>query len=92
MAVWRITHYQGAYIVSQHEAPGHLSEAEMVKTLERLVARHLDEDEVIAGSLRRNDPGYRHDFEVLKDTNSRAPKLWTDGTDHHYTAVWHKDA
>lgn len=65
---------------------GSLSESEIIVMLQRLVARHLNEGEVIGGSLRQGTAGYRHDFEVER-ARGQSFCLMTNGSGTHYTAT-----
>ena len=65
---------------------GLLSEAEMIVLLQRLATRHLDDDEVVNSSLRKNVKGYLSHLEVRQNIGGK-PALMTTGTGHHYTAT-----
>ena len=84
---WKINGYDGAQLVWERLIPaGILSEAEMIFLLQRLAARHLDDDEVVNSSLRKNAKGYLSHLEVRKSIG-RKHALMTTGTGHHYTAT-----
>lgn len=61
--VWKITKYDGLEVVGEWTVSVSLSQSEICKLMERLVATTLSEDEIIAGSLRRNHRGYQPYFE-----------------------------
>ena len=64
--------------VSQVSSRG---EARVRILLERLIARHLTDEEIVDATF-----GSRNDFEIRKDPGSRRPTLMTTGTDFHYAA------
>lgn len=65
---------------------GSLTESEVRVMLQRLVARHLTDGEVVGGSLRQGTAGYRHDFEIER-ARSEIFCLVTNGSGLHYTAT-----
>jgi hypothetical protein len=84
---WKIAGYDGAKTVFEQSIPeGSLSEPEMETLLQRLAARHLNDGEVVAASLRKNSAGYRTDLEIRKNQGGRYC-LMTSGSGAHYTAV-----
>ena len=84
--IWKIAGYDGDRTVYERQIRlGSMSEAEMIVLLQRLAARHLDEDEVVASSLRKNAKEYLSHLEVRKNTGGKCA-LMTMGTGHHYTA------
>ena len=86
--IWKITGYDGAQTVWQGEVPfGTMSESEMKALLKRLAAKHLDQDEIVASSLRKNAKGRMNHLEVCRDIKSKKPLLMTMGTGYHYTAT-----
>ena len=55
---WKITGYDGNRPLYERKIRlGTMSEPEMTTLLQRLAAKHLDEDEVVASSLRKNAKG-----------------------------------
>jgi hypothetical protein len=85
--VWKIRGFNGAALTFDRSIPeGALSESEVRTMLERLVARHLTDGEVVSGSLRKGAAGYRHDFEVVR-AQGGAFCLMTNGSNTHYTAT-----
>ncbi|MCH9054085.1 MAG: hypothetical protein IIA72_24060 [Proteobacteria bacterium] len=56
---WKIIVYDGAEKTFEKLLPvGSLSKSGIISLLQRLAAMHLNEDEIISTSLRRNAPGY----------------------------------
>jgi hypothetical protein len=52
--------------------------------LQRLAARHLSDGEIIAASLRKNDPGYAPFLEITTDNNHLGRiQLSTQGNPHY---------
>ncbi len=85
--VWNIRGYDGDERKFERTiVAGALSEPEMVALLQRLVSRHLSDDEVVSASLRKNAKGYVPHLEV-RPINRGAPGLMTTGGGHHYTAT-----
>ena len=65
---WKIAGYDGAEQTFEKLLPvGSLSESEIITLLQRLAAKHLDEDEIVSSSLRRNASGYRSLLEPQHD-------------------------
>jgi hypothetical protein len=58
MRVWKISGWDSTTKVMEATLPGHMEPPEVIRALERLVSRHLSDNEVIAASLRRNAKGY----------------------------------
>lgn len=56
--VWQIRGMDGQNVMFECEMPGQMSESEISATLQRLVARHLSESEVVSASLRKRSSGY----------------------------------
>ena len=84
---WMITGYDGDQTVYERRIRlGSISEAGMITLLKRLAARHLDEDEIVESSLRKNAKGPPSHLEVRKNTGGKYG-LMTMGTGHHYTAM-----
>jgi hypothetical protein len=65
--------------------PGHLSEPEIIITLQRLASKHLTEREIVNSSRRKNDPSRNS---LLDRIGSGNPILV--GGNPHYSAH-HKD-
>ena len=84
---WKITGRDGNQPFYERRIPiGSVSEAGMVRLLQHLAARHLDEDEVVESSLRKNAKGYRSHWEIRKNIGGK-PGLMTMTPGHHYTAT-----
>ena len=85
-SVWKITGCDGAETVWEGEVPsGMMTESEMKVLLKRLAAKHLDQDEIVASSLRKNAKGRMNHLDVHENVGGK-PALMTMGTGHHYTA------
>jgi hypothetical protein len=65
-----------------------MSEPEMLTLLQRLVARHLDEDEVVDSSLRQNWPGYASHFNHRRSTDGNYGVTLEVGHDRYYIAAY----
>lgn len=78
---WKIKGWDGNAILFERDIPGHLTEFEVVALLQRLAARDLSANEVICGSLRRNDREYAPFFERV---GTGMPLSY--GENPHYTA------
>ncbi len=75
--IWKITGYDGDQTVYERRIRlGSISEAGMITLLKCLAARHLDEDEIVESSLRKNAKEPPSHLEVRKDASG----LWTTGT------------
>jgi hypothetical protein len=57
--VWQIRRLDGGNVKFEWEMPGQMSESEISATLQRLVACHLSESEIVSASLRKGSSGYR---------------------------------
>jgi hypothetical protein len=79
---WRVKTYKGAEKTDEAVLRGQLSETEVRALLQKLVARHLDEDEIRSASQRKGTDFKRSDFEIHRD----GKRLYTNGTDVHYVA------
>ncbi|MEA2778568.1 MAG: hypothetical protein QOK29_112 [Rhodospirillaceae bacterium] len=82
--MWVIRGYDSDKETFKRTLPvGRLSEAEMITLLQRLASRHLEDDEVVTSSLRKNAAWYTSHLEVRSSDGA----LETIGSGHHYTAV-----
>ena len=85
--VWWIRGYDSMNIIFERSLPlGLLTEKELVRLLQRLVSRHLDEDEVVAASLRRNAKGYAHLLEAHVDRRTPQTTIMV-GENPHYVGT-----
>ena len=57
--IWIIRKLDGDDVLEEWSVTGALTEPEIHKMLQRLVSQNLDDDEIIASSLRKNNPKYR---------------------------------
>lgn len=84
--VWHVEGRNGSTVMFECDMPGNMSEREIEVTLQRLVARHLSEVEVVSASLRKNARGYST---LLERVGRGLPICY--GEDPHYIAA-RKDA
>jgi hypothetical protein len=80
---WRIKLWDGQSVVCEEIMPGHMSEREILRTLERLACRHLSPTEIIRSSLRRN----HRDYVPLLEGSSGGRPIHI-GQNPHYTAEY----
>ena len=84
--MWKIVRYDGGRFVYERIIPyGSVSRSTMILIIQRLAARHLDDDEVVDSSLRKNAKEYLNHLEVQENTGG-TPAIITMGTGHPYTA------
>jgi hypothetical protein len=86
MSPWKITGYDGSRQIYNGEAPSILTEEEIVTMLQRLAARHLSHEEVIAASLRKNLRGYSGLLECIIDRGGKGNTVMLGNTNPHYIA------
>lgn len=80
MRRWRIEGFQGvSETIRSRQVTG--GERQVRELLQRLVACHLTEDEVIEATF-----GSRKYFEITKDAGVGRYALMTTGKDYHYIA------
>ncbi len=85
--VWRIAGYNSNELEFECRIPeGTLSEAEVIVLLQRLAARHLDPDEVVSSSLRKNAKSYVGHLEITKSYGKKNA-LMTRGNPFYTAAV-----
>ena len=89
---WKIEGSDGLNKTFETRLPaGSLSEREIIVLLQRLSARHLDEDEIVSSSLRRNATGYTRHLESQIDQGGR-PTIRVGGSGPFYVAsIWQGD-
>ena len=81
---WKISSYDGDKLEFERLIPkGNISEAKMKVLLQHLSAMHLEPEEVILSSLRKNATGYL----TLLEVRTGLGGLDTISTGHHYTAT-----
>ena len=83
--IWKITGYDGSTEIFSEEVSGALTDGEIVRILQRLVARHLTEREVVAASLRKNMAGYASLLEWNFDRVNGCQNPRKDGAATHET-------
>ena len=88
---WKIEGYDGFNKTFEKVLPeGSLSESEIVVLLQRLYARHLDEDEIVSSSLRRNARSYAPHLEPQCGQGRR--RTISVGSSPSYVAsIWQGD-
>ena len=89
---WKIEGYDSSNKTFERVLPeGSLSEGEIVVLLQRLTARHLDEDEVVSSSLRRNAAGYASHLESHFDQGGRPMIRVGDSGPCYVASIWEGD-
>ncbi len=84
--MWKIVGYDGGRSVYERIIPyGSVFRSTMILILQRLAARHLDDDEVVDSSLRKNAKEYLNHLEVRENTGGN-PAIMTIGTGYYCTA------
>lgn len=84
---WKIVGYQSSQIIFEDTLPmGALSEAAMKILLQRLAARHLSAQEVVASSLKLNNKGYSGALEVQRSHGDTYALMTTDSL-YYYVAT-----
>jgi hypothetical protein len=84
--IWKITGYDGATEIFSEEVSGALTDGEIGRILQRLVARHLTEREVVAASLRKNMAGYASLLEWNFDRTAPKGNMVRCGENPYYVA------
>ena len=92
---WKIEGYDGTDKTFEKLIPeGFLNESEVVVLLQRLSARHLDENEIVSSSLRPPAPGYAPNLEPQFDEELGGEHRRTIrvGSNAYYVAgIWHRE-
>ena len=86
---WKIEGYDGTDRTFEKLVPANsLTDRGVIALLQRLSARHLDEDEVVSSSLRQKAPGYAL---LLEPQISRGDRRTISvGSNPFYVAsIWH---
>ncbi len=84
---WKIEGYDGTKQLFTKELPlGSLSEGQMISLLQRLVSKHLNEDEIVAASLRRNSKIKASHLEPHVDSRAKGRYTITVGQNPFYVA------
>jgi hypothetical protein len=65
--VWRIEGFDSTERIYERTLDIRISDKQMIGLLQRLVCRHLSEDEIVGSSLRRNQTGYLAHLETRTD-------------------------
>jgi hypothetical protein len=84
---WKITGYDGSCQIYAGEVPGILTDDEVGRILQRLAARHLTDQEVVAASLRKNFVGYAPLLECSFDRVAPKGNMVMCGSNPHYIAL-----
>ncbi len=85
---WLIRGYDGVVPTFERGISGSLSESEVTALLQRLVARHLTEDEIVDASLRRNFAGYAAHLEPRRSTTGKFAVTIEVGDHVNYIAAF----
>lgn len=80
MPHWRIEGFDGAKKIFEADVTGRLGDQQIVALLQRLAARHLEPEEIIASSLPKRAAGYRGLLERNADDRGRGPITVGHGT------------
>ena len=89
---WKIAAYDGADQTFEKLLPaGSLSKREIIALLQRLAAKHLDENMIVACSLRRNAPGYSSLLEPQFDRGGRRPAIIIHAGRSYDASIWGAD-
>ncbi len=89
---WKIEGSDGLNKTFETRLPaGSLSEREIIVLLQRLSARHLDEDEIVSSSLRRNATGYTRHLESQIDQGGRRPTITVGDNPCYVASTWQDD-
>ena len=88
----RIEGHDGANLIFKEPVPlGNLSDKGIIRLLQRLVCKGLDEEDIIAASLPKNAKGYRPLLDPQIDRGGHRPSV-TVGHGIYYTAsIWSED-
>ena len=70
---------------------GSLSESQIVVLLQRLLARHLDEEEIVSSSLRRKAHGYTAHLEPQFGRGARRPTITVGDNPYYVASMWQDD-
>jgi hypothetical protein len=84
--IWKITGFDGSTEIFSEEVSGALTDGEIGRILQRLVARHLTEREVVAASLRKNMVGYASLLEWNFDRTAPKSNMVRCGENPYYVA------
>ena len=86
---WKIEGYEGTDRTFMKTVPVEsLTERGAIVLLQRLSARHLDDDEIISSSLRQNSPDYTPLLEPQITPGKR--RMISVGANPYYVAsIWH---
>jgi len=85
---WRIQKVEGLTVVWETTVPyGRLTEKQIEPMLQRLAARHLTEDEIISGSLRKNAKGHHDLLRVHRDVRPGHVMIYTTLDPHYLVTV-----
>src|SRR3954454_4086447 len=84
---WEIKGYDGSNELFSSRVSGVLSNDEIATLLQRLAARHLNEQEVISACLRRNDPNYSALLHANIDASSSRGVIISVGQNPHYAGI-----
>ncbi len=88
---WKIVGYYGADKTFEKVIPeDSLSEGEIVVILQRLLARYLDEDEVVLSSLRPTTPNYAShlEFQIGRDSHHT---IRVGSNPHYVASIRHRE-
>ena len=89
---WKIEGYDGTDKTFEKLLPiGSLTERGVVVLLQRLSARHLDEDEIISSSLRPNAKGYTSHLEYQDGRGGRRSTISVGGNPYYVASIWQHD-
>ncbi|MFH1795139.1 MAG: hypothetical protein ABIK36_16275 [Pseudomonadota bacterium] len=86
---WLIQGFDGNRRTLRRRVSSAVSDREIKALLQRLVSRHLNVNEVIAGSLRKSMKAYSPVLQV--STEPRHRTIYWCGENPHYIASFHTD-
>jgi hypothetical protein len=90
---WRIEGYDSTELLFKKVLPmGYLSKGQITSLLQRLASKYLDEDQIVAASLRPNSKGYAPLLEPNTDYHPGGRYTISVGSNPNFAAsVWQND-
>lgn len=90
---WRVQGYDSQTLIFERLLPyGALSENQVINLMQRLLSKHLDDDDLVAASMRRNSNQYMPTLEPHRDYGpGRRSTIMIGQNPHFVAAVFQED-
>lgn len=89
--IWRIEGIKSTTTVFRRDIPGHLSNDEVTRILQRLACKNLTENEIISASLRKRSRTALLEPVISSPPHGKRLTIWIGGLVDYIASAWRED-